>query len=396
MITPLFLAPLSLSLLAGNTFTVDDDGPADFASVALAVGSAAVTDGDLLIVEPGSYAGFTLGKGLTITGRAGAARPTLTSKVSIDSAPRFELVRLVIPGLQVQFVPGAATIEDCVITGTTSQKIGLLVNHCPQLTLSRSVVQGLSPASGEGGVGLLSVLSCVVLSGAEISGGAGGAGSSDGGTAVRALQACDLLFAGGSLMGGAAGSSGGKAGHGLHLVSSLARVRGSVFDVVLPGAPGAGSPGKSFQLQDKSTLVLGPVVSSGIGESGPPSTVVFPAQPEPYLRLTGSNGLGTTGSIDLFGPPGAIAMLAIGEFELVTPVHELDGDLWIDPNALLFVGFLVTSGNLFPTPCPYAIPVSSVLVGRSFRGQTMFPGAPGALDPTKRAISNPIDIIIRP
>ena len=395
MISTLCGAPLSLALLA-NTLTVDDDGPADYSSIAAAIAAPEVADGDVLIVEPGSYDGFTLGKALTITGRGGGARPTITSKVTVSSVTRFELVRLEVPGLHVQFVPEAATIEDCVISGSSEQQIGLIANACPQLTVSRSVVRGLSPVTGGGGAGLLAVQSCVSLAGSDIAGGDGGTGNHDGGVAVRALQACELLFAGGAVMGGAPGSGGGVAGSGIHVVGSVARVRGSFFDFVLPGNPTGGTPGSSFVLEAASTLVLGRVLFSGVVEIGSPSTTLMPVEFEPFLRNVGSNGLGSTGEIDLFGPPGALAVLLISEGEVVMTVPEFDGQLWLDPFALVFVGVFVTQGELFPEPCVYSIPIAPILANRSFRSQALFPTVPGGLDPGKVSMSNPVDVFVRP
>ncbi|MFG0320230.1 MAG: hypothetical protein ACF8XB_23355 [Planctomycetota bacterium JB042] len=395
MISPLSLAPLlPATLLAGNTFTVDDDGPADFPSILEAVASGAVTDGDLLLVASGSYAGFHLDKELTLCGPASGPRPTVDGKVRVSAAAA-ELVRLQIAGLHLDTMAERATIEDCVVLGSTSQEIGMLVQYSSLVMVSRTTVSGLSPAADDGGLGILAVGSSLVLAGSTVNGGDGGAGSHDGGTAVRAIQS-DLLFAGGGAIGGAAGTGGGNAGHGMHLVHSVARARGSMFDVVLPGPPGAGNQGQSFLLQDSSTLVLGPVLSSGIAQTGAPSAVVLPPVPEPFLRNAGPNGLGTGGSLDLFGPPAALAFLVIAEEEKRTPVPELDGDLWLDADAIFFLGFLLTNGPMFPASCPYAIPAAPILTGRSFRCQAMFPGVPGGLDPTLASVSNAVDVIVRP
>src|SRR5690606_32142926 len=139
-----------------------DDGPADFPSIVQAAQSSAVAPGDILLVAPGTYVGFSLGKPLTICGPALGPRPVLTSPLVV-TAQKVELARLTLPGLQLQAVKDGATIEDCVVQGSTSQQIGLLANQSQPVLVSRSLVRGLSPPSGTGGLGVLAVNSKVVL-----------------------------------------------------------------------------------------------------------------------------------------------------------------------------------------------------------------------------------------
>ncbi len=66
-----------------DTWTVDDNGPADFNQISTAVASVAA--GDVLLVEPGTYDGFVLQKRLSILGRAGGPRPHVTGTVRLDA-----------------------------------------------------------------------------------------------------------------------------------------------------------------------------------------------------------------------------------------------------------------------------------------------------------------------
>ena len=55
----LALLLLSVPLAARSTWTVAAGGGGDFTSLVAAVGSPAVTDGDRLLVEPGTWRGET-------------------------------------------------------------------------------------------------------------------------------------------------------------------------------------------------------------------------------------------------------------------------------------------------------------------------------------------------
>ena len=58
-----------LFVLAPGVWTIDDNGPADFADLPEAV--AAVSDGDILRLMPGNYTGTTIDKNLTLIGIEG-------------------------------------------------------------------------------------------------------------------------------------------------------------------------------------------------------------------------------------------------------------------------------------------------------------------------------------
>lgn len=85
---------LALSLAAAplraDVFTVDDDGPADFAQLGAAVASPLVQDGDVLLVEPGTYLPFALqGKALAILG-LGAAPEDVRIQFQLGTPMRLE------------------------------------------------------------------------------------------------------------------------------------------------------------------------------------------------------------------------------------------------------------------------------------------------------------------
>lgn len=90
----------------GATFMVDDDGPASFSTIGAAI--AAASDGDMILVEPGTYPPFALPKQLRILGRAsGAGTPTVTGHTTVTSVGGFTVAGLAWPWLPAEAVRGA-------------------------------------------------------------------------------------------------------------------------------------------------------------------------------------------------------------------------------------------------------------------------------------------------
>jgi hypothetical protein len=97
-----------VSLCAGGraeTFTVDDNAPADFASIGTAV--ASVSPGDVLLVMPGTYDGFFLGKPLTILGPGDGPRPRVIGTTIVNTSS-FTLAGLSLEHVRVSEVEGPA------------------------------------------------------------------------------------------------------------------------------------------------------------------------------------------------------------------------------------------------------------------------------------------------
>src|SRR5262252_218274 len=109
------LAGLALSLVAtarASTWTVDDDGPADFPTISAAI--SAVAPGDVLFVMPGTYGAFTLYKPLTILGPGAGPRPLVLGRSTV-TASSVTLAGLTLQGLTLSGVTGFASVDDCVI-----------------------------------------------------------------------------------------------------------------------------------------------------------------------------------------------------------------------------------------------------------------------------------------
>ncbi|MFG0317426.1 MAG: hypothetical protein ACF8XB_09145 [Planctomycetota bacterium JB042] len=402
------LTLLALSLNAA-TWTVDDDGPADFREISQAIASA--VDGDVLLVEPGQYGSFFLDKDLAIVGRVGAPRPEVAGPNLIASPTGFTISRLRMGSVRVNSVLGPGRFDDCRFPAVGGPAdYGLQVTGSNQVLVSRSVVQGESPASGDGGLALWVVASTVTLVDTNVRGGDGavaaGSGPTDGGDALLALFGAHVVAVSGDLRGGDAGGdptpgacSFGVAGDGVRaLGNSTVGLRGSSVDQVLPGEVGpflcGGVPGVSGIAEGGSTIVFSGVTHRGF-TTGAGENSLVPAEPaEPFLLVTGPNAPGTNGVLRLFGPSGQPALL-IGALDTsFTEVPGVAGPLWLDPALAFFVGVLPTAGLDTPANCPYPVPNDAALSGASARFQCVLPQQGDPTGPGA-ASTNAVDVIVR-
>ena len=165
----LIVAAVVLSLAdsaMAETWTVDDDGPADFDNIQAAVDAA--SDGDEIVVEPGVYIpGFSsqfniveiFGKGLTLRSSGGPSvttiGPTRTGGVVI-------------------YAPGSpCTVDGFTITGTGVDSYGsalwfggggtFLVANCH---IVNNGLRGIS-VQGEGGTDSISITNCLIAENAR-------------------------------------------------------------------------------------------------------------------------------------------------------------------------------------------------------------------------------------
>ena len=106
---------LATSAIAG-TFTVDDDGGADFTEIRDAI--AAASNGDLILVAPGSYQDFTLGKGLVIMGTAPGVQVSSGSRISsLAGNRRAVMADMSFTDLQVVNCNGAVVLDNLMVAG---------------------------------------------------------------------------------------------------------------------------------------------------------------------------------------------------------------------------------------------------------------------------------------
>ena len=403
-------ATLLACSIVSATWTVDDDGPADFSEISEAIAGAA--NGDVLLVEPGQYAKFNLGKNLTIVGRVGAPRPDVAGPVLIDSVTGFTISRLRMRSVQATGVDGPGRFDDCRFSasGGSAQAHGLQVVSSKQVLVSRSIVAGEEPASGNGGTALWAVGGTVTLVDTNVRGGDGavgrGLGPKDGGDAILALFAGRVVAVSGNIRGGDAGGDPtpgacnfGAAGDGVRaLGSSFVDLRGVADDVVLPGSPGSflcsGTAGVSGIAEGGSTIVFSGVTHGGFTSGLGTNHIVAANPPEPFLLMTGQNAPGTNGVLRLFGPAGQLALIFGAIDAPLTDVPGVAGALWLDPAQAFFVGVLLTAGTDRPANCPYVVPGIPALSGASARFQCVLPQQDDPILPGA-ASTNAVDVIVR-
>lgn len=318
----LLLSLCPSAALAQSVWIVDDDGGAgvDFTSVRAAV--AAATDGDLLLVRDGVYDGFTFaGKSLAIVADRG--HHPIVSEVEVGDllggpvvgianlAPGQEVILrgLEIGGAYFQSFDrtpyvtlandaGEVWLEDVALTHGVSLFAGFTGIHatnCAAITVSRCDLRAQA-SDGVYGNGVDATGSNLTLWDCEVLAAAGIAGvfqpATPGGHGVE-LSGGSLFVSGGSLVGGAGGSTttapaGAEGGDGLHLGGgAIARVRDSLL---VAGAGGAGTSGSgpAGQASEIVSGFLEPV-------SGARRTLELPSPVRPGVDLVEQTYTGLPG-----------------------------------------------------------------------------------------------------
>ena len=174
----IFLLPVLL--LAAQTWTVDDDGPADFASISDAIASPSVAEGDVLLVSPGGYAGFVLDKALSIVSTADST--FLASSCVVQGVSDFRIAGLSTRELLVQDVTGRGVLDGIKVgwqffdaaSGELFYRGRAQILDCDEILLTRSELHGSDacyPDILENHAGLEVVGSTVAIVQCEIQGG---------------------------------------------------------------------------------------------------------------------------------------------------------------------------------------------------------------------------------
>jgi hypothetical protein len=408
------LVSLALAVPAAQTWTVDDDGPADFAEISDAIEN--VAPGDVLLVEPGTYASFLLEEPLTILGRAGGERPHVLGDVRII-AESFTLAGLDLDRLRVNGVSGRGRIDDCTanVVQDLVQEYAVTVDGCAELVVSRTHAQGSYAYSeghpNAGGAAMSIRTSNVTLVDCALEGAHGkdqvdiGPAGGTGGVGLRVSEAAQVLAAGTWIRGGgeglAAGLFGcfdGYSGAGVFITDSALTVRGSAFDPVNAGpADSICGTHEGFDVHAVgSTVVVSGVAFDAGNTLFMGSTLVQPAVPEPYVEITGTGAPGGTRTVELHGPPGEVALLAASLSPALVPLGAFEGKAWLDPGALFLVLPVPMAGHETPVLLSWTLPASTAgIEGLAVELQPFFPGLTGAVNPALKLAGNVAELIIR-
>lgn len=118
---------------APGVFTVDDNGPADFASIGVA--AFLVPEGSTLVVQSGEYKSFTLDHSMTVVGPVTSSLfgvPARAGDVRVFAAETCSLLHLTLNSLRVVDVPGRTSLHSLRL-----EHGGVSLWGCPQATASK-------------------------------------------------------------------------------------------------------------------------------------------------------------------------------------------------------------------------------------------------------------------
>ena len=373
------LAVLFLAAFAhAGTWTVDDSGGADFLDLQDAIDT--VLPGDILVVQPGFYDGFTLTKRLTIVGDPGTAaspkaKPEIQDKSYVLAPPNATLAGLSFEALELHDVSGALILDDVLVRGFWYSCDTFLIEGCASVLLSRVISDGhdefgVDPLACET-PGLEVVASHVVASDCRFTAGEspdeflfgfpGVPGADIGANSLVVLARTTVT--GGD--GGDAldfGGTGGAGGEAVHLGSESATciVRGNTVSELQGGAGGSGAfqgPPATYAVSGDGHLVI-----SGVTWDPPalaPSlTKTFPNPAQPFAWIDGKDHPGATKRLNLYGPPGGTVLLWASVGTGYTTIAPVDGSVFLNPSSLLFNLQLTLISQVSPWSWSVVLPSS--------------------------------------
>jgi hypothetical protein len=330
------LAPHSFA----TTYVVDQNGGGQFTDIPPAI--AAAQPGDVLLVMPGMYSGFTLDKGLAILGYG---QPTVNAATSIVGVPIGQtalVLNFQVPDLSIVDSRGPVIAQDLILTlHIMVQQSADVRMRKVQLQSSLSAPLNACDVSGS----RVEFVECH-LEGSFNSGSCGASAPPPPcGAALEIYHASRVQIAR-SFLFGASGSLcpdsdpyGADGGPGVRLTSSdqlivtggrETQIVGGLWggdenDCINAGSSGPGVlnqggrfwfSGAAFECPDE---VFGPhcidiPCSEGILGPG-----IHVTPDDPTLSTTGPETVGSTLHFGLRAPPGSHASLAIGRTAIVVP-----------------------------------------------------------------------------
>lgn len=415
---PIVVFGLLTPLAPASTWIVDDDGGAGVHFTSLTSAVAAAAPNDVLVVRPGSYAGFTLDRGLSILGDS-ATGVQITSGVTIHSLPALERVTLVnctTSWIALDACAGAVLLELVTVRplelALAPHASAVDVVGCADVRARQLFVDFVTTTGGSSAIRVDS--SRLELSRAGINGPRGRAHTPSfpfapepGGPAVHCLAGSVVRVQRCSIEGGAGGNGGGASsafpqaadgGMGIEVESGaeclvlaldpLVAIRGGYpglgHDCPFDGAPGSGVSAKPGSLVRVSG---GSIFGNANAFCGAPSApvlgnVILPASVDPMLWVDGQPVPGQTLTYTIHGQPGAQAFLSFGRAPRIFPSTSAFEDQLLLPVRVFQLGTLDAAGTRTVTiPVPLDYPIGATIVAQA----TVFTGVGAQFERTPSA-----------
>lgn len=393
--------------LACDVITVDDDGPADFATIRGAV--AAAHAGDVLLVQPGLYDDFGLGKPVSILGPITGESPRISGTVTVQGAG-VTLAGLDFDQLRLTSIHDRVLVDACS-TGDWNHDApiaGVIVDHCDEVLFSRCQIFGSEGVGTNAPAGLKVTQSRVAIVQSKVRGGPGEDVTDEfgtGGNGGRGLFATgsDITIDASTIQGGEAGYGSlfggpvyGGPGVGLDATVCTIIARGAAIHMgVFPAQ--YSQPSLDLQLDMSTEMVVSAVdyspdeVFLGAGCS----LEVAPLF-EPFVEIIGDEAPGSTQTLLLSGPPDQPAVLFFGLVQDLVELHSLESPLWLRVQLAFLTLPVVTTGPASPHTIALDMPASFAgLEGTTLYVQAVFTHLESTLKANTIVVTNPAVIVVR-
>ena len=366
ILLPISLATALATSVQAATHVVDDDGGAGvFTTIQAAIDAS--SPGDVILIQPGTYAGYTLSTGVTLLGVG--AQPVVTTAVKIENVPAGQVA--VLSNLRhenntdIEFCDGTAILDRVDLNASNALDVVVCADVrlydfsafgttdvvASRLEATRATFIGKPgtdvsciAAAGTGGTALTADSGAlVVLSQATLVGGEGGSvgcsffDGGDGGAGLWIGDASQVTVVGdeSAIFGGGPGLGDtclqdGKPGSGVVIAATGAFLHSSVS--ITPGSTPGCAPGLAIENLGGALTLLDPLTPTlfSTGATAPGVSTRFtvnaaPASPaflafgaEPALIPLAGSPIGVLTSLDL----GIVAATipATGELNVVIKV----------------------------------------------------------------------------